>query len=25
MWVSWGVAENNIWGKVVTSPEFGPW
>jgi hypothetical protein len=20
-----GVAENTIWGKVMASPEFGPW
>jgi hypothetical protein len=25
MCVSWGNAENTIWGKVVASPESGPW
>jgi hypothetical protein len=25
MWLPWINAENTIWGKVVASPEFGPW
>jgi hypothetical protein len=25
MWVPWSNAENTIWGKVVASPESGPW
>ncbi len=25
MRVRWSNAENIIWGKVVASPEFGPW
>jgi hypothetical protein len=25
MWSPWSGAEYNIWGKVVASPEFGPW
>jgi hypothetical protein len=24
-WVRWSNAENTIWGKVVASPESGPW
>jgi hypothetical protein len=24
-WAQWSNAENTIWGKVVASPEFGPW
>jgi hypothetical protein len=25
MWVPWNNTENTIWGKVVASPESGPW
>jgi hypothetical protein len=25
MWPSWRAAEYTIWGKVVASPESGPW
>jgi len=25
MWLPPGAAENTIWGKVVVSPESGPW
>ncbi len=25
VWARWSNAENTIWGKVVASPEFGPW
>jgi len=25
MQVRWKVRENTIWGKVMASPEFGPW
>jgi hypothetical protein len=25
MWAPWGVTEYTIWGKVVASPESGPW
>jgi hypothetical protein len=25
MWVLWNNAKNTIWGKVVASPESGPW
>ncbi len=25
VWVQWSNTENTIWGKVVASPEFGPW
>jgi hypothetical protein len=25
MWVPWSNAENTIWGKMVASPESGPW
>jgi hypothetical protein len=25
MWPLWRAAEYTIWGKVVASPEFGPW
>jgi hypothetical protein len=25
MWVPWANVDNTIWGKVVASPDFGPW